>query len=82
MPFFETEDRVKLYYEVHVEGEPIIFIHELTANHRHFKHQINGLKNQFRIIVYDLRGHGASEMSDYNLNITRLAYDLRELIIT
>ena len=80
MPFFESEDRVKLYYELYGEGEPIIFIHGLTANNRHFKYQIRGLKNKFRIIVYDLRGHGASEVSDHNLNITRLAYDLREFM--
>lgn len=80
MPFFETRDRVRIYYEVHGSGPPVLFIHGLTANHRHFKYQVNALKHTCQVVVYDLRGHGASAVPDHGLNLAALAHDLKELI--
>jgi len=80
MPFFNTEDGIKLYYEIFGKGEPIILIHGLTANHGHFKYQVEELKKDFQVIVYDLRGHGKSEVSDHNLNLKRMALDLRNFL--
>ena len=81
MPLFETSDSVNLYYEIHGHGEPIIFIHGLTANHLHFKYQVSGLAKEFQVIVYDQRGHGTSGLANHDLNLDRLARDLRELIV-
>jgi len=80
MPYLEIKDRVKLYYEVHGKGKPIVFIHGLTANHSHFKYQTRYLKDRFQVIVYDQRGHGASIATDHQLNINILAHDLKALI--
>jgi len=79
MPFFNADDGTKLYYEVHGRGEPVILIHGLTANHCHFKYQTDELKKDFQVIVYDLRGHGKSGVSDYNMNMSKMACDLRNL---
>ncbi len=80
MPFYESRDRVPLYYEAMGSGDPVVFVHGLTANHRHFKYQVGALKETHRTVAYDLRGHGASAVPDHGLNISALAYDLKELI--
>lgn len=80
MPFYVTNDHVKLYYEVRGAGKPVVLIHGLTANHRHFKKQIPELARHFKVIAPDLRGHGDSEAPEHGLTIKRLAADLRELM--
>lgn len=80
MGFFTTSDNVGLYYETKGEGLPIIFIHGFTEDHNSFKIQQKVLSRGYKIITWDLRGHGISDKVDYGLNMERLAYDLRELI--
>ena len=81
MPFYSTDDGTRLYYEIHGRGEDnIIFIHGLTANHRHFKYQVNGLKSKFRILTYDITGHGDSDLHNHDLILRRLANDFNEVI--
>jgi len=42
------------------EGPPVLFIHSLGTNSYLYRDQIAGLKNRFRCIAPDCRGHGAS----------------------
>lgn len=80
MPFFITEDHVKLYYEDRGKGKPVILIHGLTAGRRHFRKQIPVLSGNYRVIACDLRGHGDSDRPKDGLTLPRLAKDVRELI--
>lgn len=80
MPFYITDDRVRLYYEVRGTGKPLVLIHGLTANHRFFKKQVPVLAKQFKVITLDLRGHGDSEAPEHGLTLWRLAHDLKELM--
>ncbi|WMM24708.1 alpha/beta hydrolase [Tissierella sp. MB52-C2] len=80
MEYFNTSDNVKLYYEVKGEGKPILFIHGFTENHNSFRIQQRALFKKYKIITYDVRGHGLSSRVDYGLNIERLALDLKEFI--
>lgn len=80
MPFFITEDHVKLYYEDRGKGRPVILIHGLTANRRHFRKQVPVLSREYRVIACDLRGHGDSDRPKDGLTLPRLAKDLSELI--
>jgi pimeloyl-ACP methyl ester carboxylesterase len=80
MPFFITEDHVKLYYEDRGQGKPVVLIHGLTASRRHFKKQIPALSRNYRVIACDLRGHGDSDRPMDGLTLSRLAKDLNELI--
>lgn len=80
MPFYVTDDHVRLYYDVRGKGKPIILIHGLTANHGHFKKQTPELARHFKVITWDLRGHGDSEAPEHGLTLKRLAHDLKELI--
>ncbi len=80
MPYFVVQDGTKLYYEEQGKGEPIVFLHGVTANHMNLKAFINEFKNEYRCISYDTRGHGASEHKSLHMNIQTLAQDLHELL--
>jgi pimeloyl-ACP methyl ester carboxylesterase len=80
VPFFITEDHVKLYYEDRGKGRPVILIHGLTASRRHFRKQVPVLSREYRVIACDLRGHGDSDRPKDGLTLPRLAKDLSELI--
>lgn len=44
------------------DGPPIVFIHGLNGNHLAWQLQFSGpLAEEFRLIAFDLRGHGASD---------------------
>ena len=80
MPFYVTDDHVRLYYEIRGKGKPVLLIHGLTANHRHFKKQTPELAKHFQVITLDLRGHGDSDAPEHGLTLNRLARDLKELM--
>lgn len=80
MPFYVTDDHVRLYYEDRGTGKPVMLIHGLTANHRHFKKQTPEFAKHFRVIALDLRGHGHSEAPEHGLTLKRLAKDMKELM--
>lgn len=80
MPFFRTDDRINLFYDIRGQGESVVLIHGLTASHLFFKKQIPVLEKHFQVIAIDLRGHGQSEASSDNLTLARLAKDLKQLL--
>ena len=44
------------------DGPPIVFIHALSQNHLCWAKQYeSALAGEFRLVAYDLRGHGMSE---------------------
>jgi non-heme chloroperoxidase len=44
------------------DGPPILFIHGWSQNHLCWRKQVEGpLADEFRLVAYDLRGHGMSE---------------------
>ena len=81
MAFFTTSDHTKIYYEDFGNGErTIVFLHGLRDSHVTFKEQAGGLAEKYRIIVYDQRAHGRSDVPRAGYTIARLAQDLQELI--
>jgi non-heme chloroperoxidase len=80
MPFFRTDDSIKLFYEISGAGDAVILLHGLTASHRHFQKQIPELAKHFKVIAPDLRGHGQSEATPDHLTLTRLARDIKQLM--
>lgn len=49
-----------LFYEVSGSGEPVVFIHAFSVDRRMWERQIVEFESRFRVIRYDLRGHGRS----------------------
>lgn len=63
MPFFNNKE-TKLFYEDIGEGRPLLLLHGLTSNHQMFYREMGYLKDKFRMIALDSRGHGKSDRSD------------------
>lgn len=80
MPIFCTDDNVKIYYEDKGEGKPIVFIHGWSCSRRHFEKQRKELQKYYRVISYDLRGHGDSNRVEHGLTMKQFAKDLKELV--
>lgn len=81
MSCFNTSDNVNIYYEVNGEGIPIICIHGFSESGDVFRIQKRALAKKYKIITYDIRGHGRSDIVEYGLNMDRLSLDLEELIV-
>ena len=80
MPYYVTNDNVKIYYEVKSNGKPLILIHGYSGNRHFFRKQTPVLVHKYKVIYYDLRGHGDSDKPEHGLYIERFAQDLKELI--
>jgi len=55
-----TIDNNDFYYEVHGEGEPVIFAHGLGGNHASWYKQVAVLSKAYKVITFDHRGFGNS----------------------
>lgn len=81
MTYFYTSDSVKIYYEITGKGIPIVFIHGFGESGQVFRIQKRALSKRYKVITYDIRGHGNSDIVDYGLSMSRLALDLEEFLI-
>lgn len=59
---------------------PIIMIHGMTFDHNMWNPQIKVLKKDYRVIVYDMRGHGLSNVGDGQYTYKMFANDLKDLM--
>ncbi|HVR29908.1 MAG TPA: alpha/beta fold hydrolase [Thermoanaerobaculia bacterium] len=49
-----------LFYEASGSGEPLVLIHAFSVDRRMWGPQVAAFEDRFRVIRYDLRGHGKS----------------------
>jgi 3-oxoadipate enol-lactonase len=49
-----------IYYEEQGNGEPLILIHGVGLDHTMWEKQMTELAEHFRVVVYDMVGHGGS----------------------
>jgi non-heme chloroperoxidase len=61
-------------------GPPLVLIHGWTMSGRFFRRQLDGLSGRFRVIVPDLRGHGASEKVLHGHTVPQYAADLHAIL--
>lgn len=80
MPFLTMDDDVRICYEEYGEGETLIFAHGLNSSHSVNKEFYDKFADDFRVVLYDQRGHGDSDKSSRHMNIERLGKDLNEII--
>lgn len=64
MPRVEANG-IETYYEDYGEGEPLVVLHGATADHQVWAEQLQPLTDEYRVILYDLRGHGKTGESDW-----------------
>jgi len=80
---FIVANSIRQFYEINGEaGNPwITLIHGSGDNHLAWELQIADLSNKYRVLTYDVRGHGATE-TPFNQEVsqTTLIEDLHELL--
>ncbi len=73
-------NNINIYYELHGEGAPLVMIHGLGSSTRDWEYQIDFFKKQFKILVFDLRGHGKTDKPETPYTVDLFASDAAALI--
>jgi 3-oxoadipate enol-lactonase len=73
---------IQTSYEIHgrVGGPWLVLSHSLACSVRMWDPQIAALKDQYQILAYDTRGHGASDAPKGAYTLEMLVDDLRQLL--
>jgi pimeloyl-ACP methyl ester carboxylesterase len=79
MPMLDVKG-VSLYYNVKGNGTPIVFIHPPLLTSENFRYQIEELSQYFKVISFDIRGHGRSEYSPKPITFHLIAEDITHLL--
>jgi 3-oxoadipate enol-lactonase len=79
MPFVKSNG-IKLYYEVHGEGVPIVFAHGRGGSHVSWWQQVPSLSRRFQVVTFDHRGFGQSVDEPGGPGRAAYADDLRNLL--
>ncbi|WP_207005490.1 alpha/beta fold hydrolase [Trinickia mobilis] len=82
MPYVNTVDDVKLYYEEAGDGEPIVFVHEFGGDLRSWEPQMRYFSRRYRCIAFAARGYLPSDVPEdieqYSQEIA--ARDIRDVL--
>lgn len=70
----------RLYYRTRGSGEPLVFIHGLGSSGQDWDHQVEAFADRYRVITFDVRGHGRSEKPDDPYSIPLFAEDAAALL--
>lgn len=79
MPEFKSNEAT-LFYQVSGDGLPIIFTHGASWNHYQWNSQVEFLKNYYKIITWDVRGHGYSSLPNGPVDPEDFSADLIALM--
>jgi pimeloyl-ACP methyl ester carboxylesterase len=80
MPKVKVND-IQIYYEVHGEGFPLIMIMGLSGNTDWWDpHLIEELSKEFKLVVFDNRGAGRTDISDRKYTVKLFADDTASLM--
>ena len=73
---------IGIEYEVagHRTGVPVVFVHGFSFSKEMWKPQVEALKNDYYVITYDVRGHGASDVGDGQYSVEYFVDDLIGLL--
>ncbi len=59
-----NRDGVKIYYEVHGSGPPLLLTHGYSSTSAMWQGQIEALSSHHKLVLWDMRGHGQSDYPD------------------
>lgn len=79
MPRLQLRD-ISLYYEITGQGDPIVFIHGLGSSARDWEYQVPFFASRYRVVVFDVRGHGRSDKPPGPYSVPLFAQDTAALI--
>jgi pimeloyl-ACP methyl ester carboxylesterase len=78
---FEAADGTTLSYLEAGHGQPLVLVHGWSQSAEQFRYQFNAFSASHHVIAFDQRGHGLSSRPEYGYRVSRLAMDLRELLV-
>ena len=61
MPFVRTDDRVRIYYEEHGGGSPLVLAYGIGGNADLWDVNVPALAGRHRVILWEPRGHARSD---------------------
>ena len=71
---------IKICYQIHGHGIPVVLIHGFGSKKESFMAQIPVLSQEFKIISFDNRGSGKSERPDMPYTMEMFADDIKGLM--
>jgi pimeloyl-ACP methyl ester carboxylesterase len=71
---------LKIYYEVHGEGEPLVLVHGGTATSRAWASHLPAFTEHFQVFAPDSRGHGRTDNPKGELGYRLMADDVAALV--
>ncbi|HEY3415562.1 MAG TPA: alpha/beta hydrolase [Armatimonadota bacterium] len=77
----ENSSDIRLYYEDHGAGQPVVLVHGFPLSGRSWEKQVPALLNLgYRVIPYDRRGFGRSSQPAFGYDYETFVADLHQLI--
>jgi pimeloyl-ACP methyl ester carboxylesterase len=74
-------DALKMYYEVHGEGQPLVLLHgAFSAIGTSFGKVLPGLAKERQVIAFELQGHGHTADIDRPLTLEAMAEDVAKAL--
>ncbi|WP_438446497.1 alpha/beta fold hydrolase [Gorillibacterium sp. sgz5001074] len=69
-----------LHYHVTGDGMPIVFVHPPILNQEIFNYQKAQLADRYKVVLFDVRGHGQSFYSKTPVKVPVIAEDMKQLL--
>ncbi len=79
-PVKQLVNDIQMYYEDVGNGPVLLLIHGFPLDHTLWTYQLESLRNEYRLVAPDLRGHGKSQAPPGPYRMEQMAKDLRDLI--
>jgi len=73
-------NKIKISYEIHGEGYPLILLHGFAMYKEFWKWNVKELSKEFRVITLDIRGCGETDHPAESYSMEELADDIRALL--
>src|SRR5919197_2689716 len=82
MPYLRTDDRIRLYYEEHGRGTPLVLAYGIGGNATMWDVNVPGLAARHRLILWEPRGHARSDAppDPAKYSFQRWALDLKAVL--
>src|SRR2546428_2414967 len=82
MPYLKTDDRVRIYYEEHGSGTPLVLAYGIGGNATMWDLNVPGLAARHRLILWEPRGHARSDSPEdpAKYSFQRWALDLKAVL--
>jgi pimeloyl-ACP methyl ester carboxylesterase len=70
----------RLHYRISGTGEPLVFVHGLGSSSQDWSRQVDAFADSYRVITFDVRGHGQSDKPEGPYSIPLFAEDTAALL--